>query len=319
MTTVLITGGHSGIGLEASKRLASRGTNVVLAGRSPARMTETARTLRAAHNVKVTTLELDTSSLDSVRAAAARTKELIERGEIEPLSALLCNAGGRFDGPDRYSVDGYEITFATNCLGHFLLTELLTPVMTDDARVTHTVSGTHNPDTWEGRMVGAAVDPDATALAGDGKNGSKPLSAGKRYSTSKLVEVMYVYELARRFKSAGSRMTAIAFDPGSNPSTGFLRGMPGPVRWVSNTAFTTFMFKRLGFATSTPTLSGGALADLAIDRDDRTGIYIEAREGAVHTIRSSKSSYDTRRALTLWNESERLAHLRPDEKAPVLA
>ena len=99
--------------------------------------------------------------------------------------------------------------------------------MSANGRVVFTASGTHDPDTTDGKMVGAAVEPNATTLANDGKNGAKPLSAGKRYSTSKLCTVMYAYELARRLADRpGSSIASIAYDPGSVPETGFLRGMP---------------------------------------------------------------------------------------------
>jgi NAD(P)-dependent dehydrogenase (short-subunit alcohol dehydrogenase family) len=67
------------------------------------------------------------------------------------------------------------------------------------------------------KMVGTAAEPDAIALANDGKDGKKPLSAGKRYSTSKLCTILYTYELHRRFRRAGSSIASIAFDPGAVP------------------------------------------------------------------------------------------------------
>src|SRR5690606_23624667 len=236
VTTVFITGGHSGIGLECSRQLAARGVDLVLAGRSPAKMQTVAEELRAAHGIDVATVELDTSSLASVRTAAATYSSLIERGEAAPLQGLICNAGGRFDGKDKYSPDGYELTFATNCLGHFLLVELLIPAISADGRIVFTASGTHDPATMDGKLVGAAVEPNATVLADDGLNGAKPLPAGKRYSTSKLCTVMYAYELARRLDRAGSGISSIAYDPGSVPETGFLRDMPKAVQRLATSS-----------------------------------------------------------------------------------
>jgi NAD(P)-dependent dehydrogenase (short-subunit alcohol dehydrogenase family) len=313
MATILITGGHSGIGLECSRQLAARGFDLVLAGRSPARMQAVATELRAAYGVEAHTLELDTSSLASVRGAAARYSSMIDRGERESLRAVICNAGGRFDGDERYTSDGYELTFATNCLGHFLLVELFLPMMTADGRVLYTASGTHDPDTTDGRMVGAAVEPNAIALANDGKDGAKPLSAGKRYSTSKLCVIMYSYELARRLDRAGSAITSIAFDPGSTPGTGFLRGMPKAVQWFSNTSLMHWISRRVGVVTSTAEFSGASLADLAVEARYATesGGYFQAREGKLSKVRSSKASYDEQRALTLWNDTKGLVGLLP--------
>lgn len=316
MTTVLITGGHSGIGLECSRQLALRGVNLVLAGRSPARMQAVAEELHAGRDIGVATVELDTSSLASVRTAAATCASLIERGAIAPLDAVICNAGGRFDGPERYSPEGYELTFATNCLGHFLLVELLLPTICADGRIVFTASGTHDPDTADGRFVGAAVEPNATTLAHDGKNGAKPLSAGKRYSTSKLCTVMYAYELARRLDRAGSSIASIAYDPGSVPETGFLRDMPKAVRWLANTSLFNWLSKRIGVTTSTLPFSGAALADLAVNDQYATGsgAYFQAKEGELSMVQSSKVSYDQQRAMSLWNDSKRLVGLLPDEE-----
>lgn len=146
--------------------------------------------LSAQYGASVTTLTLDTSSLASVRAAVTQFRTMLVSREVSELDAIVCNAGGRFDGDVSYSPDGYEMTFATNCLGHFLLVELLFPSLSEKGRVVYTASGTHDWDSTDGRLVGATVEPDAAALATNGKDGGKALSAGKRYSTSKLCTVM---------------------------------------------------------------------------------------------------------------------------------
>jgi len=316
VTTVFITGGHSGIGLECSRQLAARGFDIVLAGRSPARMRSVADELRAANDIEVTTVELDTSSSASVRSAAATCAAMIERGEIPPLHAVLCNAGGRFAEEVKYSPEGYELTFATNCLGHFLLVELLLPMMSADGRIVFTASGTHDPETTDGKLVGAAAEPNADTLANDGKNGTKPLSAGKRYSTSKLCTVMHAYELARRLEQSGSSIASIAYDPGAVSDTGFVRDMPKAVQWLWKTSLMHRVSKRIGITTSTLAFSGASLADLAVDPRYRTesGAYFQAQEGKLSKVRSSKVSYDEQRALALWNDSKRLVGLLPEEE-----
>ena len=229
--TALITGGHAGIGFECAKQLASRSRyNLVLAGRSMEQINAAAQQLRTDFGIRVSTLKLDTSSLSSVRDAATKFRAMLDSGEVDSFQALLCNAGGYFGGPLSYSKDGYETTFATNCLGHFLLIELLTERMGDNGRIVFTASGTHDPDTADGKMVGIVAEPDAIALANDGKDARKSLSAGKRYSTSKLCTILYAYELHRRLRRAGSSIASIAFDPGAVPQTGLLRTMPKPVQ-----------------------------------------------------------------------------------------
>ncbi|MFF7800552.1 SDR family NAD(P)-dependent oxidoreductase [Streptomyces olivaceus] len=321
MTTILITGGHSGIGLAAARTLAAQHIDLVLAGRSPERMREVADELGSTYGVTVTTLPLDISSLASVRAGAAEFRRAAENGGVGSLNAILCNAGGRFDGEVSYSPDGYETTFATNCLGHFLLVELLLPCLAERGRVVYTASGTHDPDTMDGRAVGAAVEPDAVALANDGRRGGKALSAGRRYSTSKLCVVMYAYELDRRLRRAGSSVASIAFDPGSVPETGFLRGMPGPVRWLSTSAVVKWVFKRIGIVTSDAGFSGASLAALAAgpEHAGHSGTYFQAQDGTLSAVRSARVSYDEQRAAKLWDDSRQLVGLTAEEEALRLA
>jgi NAD(P)-dependent dehydrogenase (short-subunit alcohol dehydrogenase family) len=316
VTTVFITGGHSGIGLECVRQLAARRFNLVLAGRSPAAMQKVVDELRAAYDVAVTAIEVDLSSLAAVRSASATYTSMIECGEVAAPDALLCNAGGRFDGPVTYSPEGYELTFATNCLGHFLLVELLLPQMSANGRVVYTASGTHDPDTMDGKLVGAAAEPNAVALANVGRDGAKPLSVGKRYSTSKLCTVMYAYELARRLDRAGSSIASIAYDPGSVPATGLTRNLPKAVQHVAKSSLMEWISRRVGITTSTLVFSGAALADIAVDAQfaSGSGAYFQAQGGKLSNVSSSKVSYDQARALALWDDSKRLVDLQPDEE-----
>lgn len=175
MPTVLITGGHEGIGLAATKQLASgQHLNLLLTGRNLARVETAAQQIREQYGVIVSTIQLDLSSLASVREAAASCRAMLDSGQIDSLQAVLCNAGAQFQGPISYSPDGYEDTFATNCLGHFLLVNLLLDRVSENGRIVFTASGTHDPETMDGKMVGLAAEPDAQALAAEGKNGVKP-------------------------------------------------------------------------------------------------------------------------------------------------
>ncbi|MGI4831792.1 MAG: SDR family NAD(P)-dependent oxidoreductase [Janthinobacterium lividum] len=321
MPTALITGGHAGIGLECARQLASQWKyNLVLAGRDLDRMEPAAQQLRKAYGIKVSTLKLDTSSLASVRDAAHKFSALLDSGEANSFQALLCNAGGRHDGPVTYSPDGYETTFATNCLGHFLLVELLEDRLVANGRIVFTVSGTHDPDTIDGKMVGIVAEPDAVALANDGRDGRKALSGGKRYSTSKLCTVLYAYELDRRLRRAGSTVGSFAFDPGSIPETGLLRTMPKPVQWLAKTALMKFVMKRAGVTQGSVGFSGEALARIAADPAyaNGSGKYFQSNDGKLIETRSSKMSYDEQRAQKLWNDSKQLVRLQPSEEAPQL-
>jgi len=322
MPTVLITGGHGGIGLACSKYLASAyRLNLVLAGRSLARMEPVAQELRTSYGVKVTVIELDTSSLASVRSGAARCRTMLADGDIDSLQAIVCNAGVRLSGPTTYSVDGYETTFATNYLGHFLLVALLVDQMAANGRIVFTTSGTHDPDTPDGRMSGGvAARHDAIALANTGKDGTKAVSSGKLYATSKLFMVLDAYELDRRLRRSGSTVASIAYDPGATSGTGFARDMPKPVQWLSGSAPMNWILKRAGITIGSVEFSGKALAMLAADPAyaNSSGKYFQSNNGELIERRSSELSYDETRALKLWDDSKTLVGLQANEEAPEL-
>ena len=317
MATVLITGGHAGLGLAAAQKLATgRRVDLILAGRDLDKVETAARQIRERYGVKVTPLLLNLASLESVRAAASKVRSMLAAGSFEPLQALLCNAGASFRGAISYSADGYEETFATNHLGHFLFVELLLDSIADGGRVVVTASGTHDPDTVDGKVVGAAEEPDAEALAIQGKNGAKPVSGGKRYATSKLCNILFCYELDRRLKTGHQPVASIAFDPGLIPETGLSRTAPAFAQWLFRTSFLKWGFKKLGVTMGNLSSSGAALASLAVDDRFATasGKYFQSNSGVLSDRKSSKASYDQGKAAKLWADSERLVRLAVTER-----
>lgn len=315
MPTVLITGGHKGLGLEATTNIAQRGGfDIILAGRDPAEMNAVARDLEAKHRTTIKAVNLDVSSLASVRAGAQSIRKLVFDGAVAPLHTLMLNAGAQFMGPVEYSAEGYEKTFATNCLGHFLLLNLLLDDLGNAGRVVFTASGTHDPATMDGKLVGKAVEPDAIKLA---KNGTgEPISGGQRYTTSKLCTVMYAYELDRRLRASGSSIQSIAFDPGLIAATGLTRTLPPIMQRISRTGFVAWLMKTIGVTMGSIAFSGDALAKIAVDPAfaAATGKYIQSHNGRLIEAQSSTMSYDTARAMKLWTDSEALVGL--DRKLP---
>ena len=254
--------------------------------------------------------------LTSVRAGAAQFRAMLDNGEIDSLQAIICNAGVRLNGPVSYTADGYEETFATNYLGHFLLVELLLDLVADHGRIVFTASGTHDPDTADGKMMGIAAEHDALALANTGKDGTKPVPNGELYATSKLCMILQAYGLDRRLRRSGSSIASIAYDPGSTSGTGFLRGMPKPVQWLAERAFMKLLMKRAGVTMGSLDFSGKALGKIAADPAYATGSgkYFQSNDGQLIERRSSKLSYDEQRALKLWSDSKRLVDLQPNEE-----
>lgn len=309
--TVLITGGHKGIGLEATRKILEQGRcDLILSGRNQMEIDAAAHDLGVRYDARIRTVGMDVASLASVWQAAAAVRTMVREGTVGPLQVLMLNAGAQFMGPPQYTEDGYEKTFATNCLGHFLLLNLLLDDMQDRGRIVFTASGTHDPDTMDGRIVGKAAEPDAVRLATDGRHG-KPLPWGVRYSTSKLCTMLYAYELDRRLQAQGSSIQSIAFDPGLIVETGLSRSAPVMAQQFMRTGFAKWLFRTLGVTMGSIPFSGDALARVAVGSDfaDASGRYMQSTSGRLIEARSSAMSYDIDRAQRLWADSARLVGL----------
>lgn len=160
--TVIVSGGTAGVGLGASRSLAGLGAHVVMLGRSAERGQAAAREIaEATGNERVEWVHLDLASLDSVRATAA---ELLER--LPRIDVLINNAGGMWDTWET-SVDGIEMSWATNVVGPFLLTELLLDRLAESAPariIEMTSGGAYSQRLTLGELRGEedAFDPKAT-------------------------------------------------------------------------------------------------------------------------------------------------------------
>ncbi len=318
MPTVLMTGGHAGLGLVGAQTLIKRyGCDLILAGRSRERVEKGAQQLRAETGARVEVLDMDLNSLTSVREGAEKCKTMLQaRGPGDAkLQGIVCNAGAQFNRPVTYSADGYEETFAGNCLGHFLLVNLLLDSVASDGRIVWTASGTHDPALMDGKSVGKAVKPDANALAQQGRDG-KPISGGRRYATSKLCIILYAYELDRRLRRAGTPVASIAYDPGFLPDTGMGLGAPA----IFRSSIVKFLLRKLGMTMGQMPLSGEALGMLDEDAAyaNSSGKYFHSKNGVLSEARSSVVSYEEERAVKLWSDSEQLVRLKDSERPATL-
>ncbi|KAB2339962.1 oxidoreductase [Actinomadura rudentiformis] len=184
--TAVVTGANSGLGIATVEALAGAGAHVVLAVRDLKRGEAAAATVRGSVEVR----RLDLADLASVREFAAGWQ-----GDLD----LLINNAGVMNVPEARTRDGFEMQFGTNHLGHFALTNLLLPHITD--RVVTVSSGAH-------RMPGSPrIHFDNLDLAGE----YTPIKA---YSQSKLANLLFTLELQRRLAEAGSPVRATAAHPG---------------------------------------------------------------------------------------------------------
>ena len=181
MTTYLITGGNTGIGLATATALARSGERVFITSRSPAAGEAAVTRIKAeSGSGDVRLLHLDLASLSSVRACAADFLAL-----DEPLHVLVNNAG--VGGQRGLTADGFELQFGVNHLGHFALTQLLLERLTASgpgSRIVNVASGAH--------YAAPGIDFDAVRQR-------TPTFTGQReYAVSKLCNVLFTQEQARR-------------------------------------------------------------------------------------------------------------------------
>ncbi|MDR6979629.1 NAD(P)-dependent dehydrogenase (short-subunit alcohol dehydrogenase family) [Streptomyces sp. 3330] len=281
--TAVVTGANSGLGLATVEALARAGAHVVLAVRDPRRGEAAAATVPGSVEVR----RLDLAALSSVREFAAGW-----RGELD----LLINNAGVMNVPEARTKDGFETQFGTNHLGHFALTNLLLPHVTD--RVVVLSSGAH-------RMPGRPrIHFENLDLSGE----YAPMTA---YSQSKLANLLFTLELQRRLGEAGSTVRAVAAHPGWAATN--LQG--------HDASLLRRLAMRLGNRLIAQDSRAGALPTLyAAVRDLPGASYVgpdglfEMR-GAPTLVGRSAAASDPAAAVRLWTVSEELTGVTFPEPA----
>ncbi|GMK53552.1 hypothetical protein CspeluHIS016_0101380 [Cutaneotrichosporon spelunceum] len=282
----IVTGGTSGIGLEAAKAIASANPNdkVIITGRSEPQV-------ELPSNIELRCFDL---------GDLAQVKAFVDSWE-HPVSALLLNAGLAEGKGEPNFVDGVERTLAVNHLGGAALFHGLyeKDLITPEGRVILTTSAMHDPE-----MVGSPAKPHwttaADAAAAKTKEEQDP---GVRYSNTKLANVLWSYALSRHAEEKGKAWSVIAMDPAFVPAGGskifresgaimaaglfVMSYIPGLVTMLS------------GITTSTVERSGKQLADLALGaghKGERMAYY-----KVENKIESSKQSHDVGAQDDLWD------------------
>lgn len=269
----LITGATSGIGRAAALALAQTRVRLFLTGRSTHRGRRVVQACRrAGGGIEVEFIPADLGCRRDVRKLAEAV-----RSRVSFLNVLVNNAGARFDRYEE-TEDGVERTFATNHLGHFLLTVLLL-------------------DCLLAAPTGRVVVTGSSAHAGAPAGGNWCLSAegwnrSAAYAKSKLANIMFAYELARR--TAGTAVTSNAMDPGG-VATRFASNN-GLKAWLRHLGYYALNGQLIG-----PRKGADTIVHLATDESLRgcSGGYYKQRT----EIRSSPASYDELAARRLWELS----------------
>lgn len=275
--TVLVTGATAGIGRATAQGLARLGAHVVVHGRDRAKTGRVVSEIQAATgNPGVEPIVADLGSFAEIRRLAAEFTE--RHGRLH----VLVNNAGAYWTSRHTTADGLERTFAVNHLAPFLLTNLLLDVIKNSGR---------------GRIV--TVSSGAQAIGRidfDDLQGARRYGGQRAYNQSKLANVMFTYELARRLE--GSDVTANVLHPGVVRSN---FGMNNNSRlWSAMTALGSPFMKTTeqGAATSIYLASSAEVEGVT------AGYFVNSRQR-----RSSKASYDTEAARRLWQVSAGLVGL----------
>ncbi len=280
--TVLITGGTAGIGKATALGLARLGAQVAITGRDPGRARAAAREIHAAGGERVEVLVADLSVQAEVRQLADEALLRLPRIDV-----LVNNVGGYWNTRHR-TVDGRERTFAVNHLAAFLLTNLLLERLTLSAPA---------------RVV--TVSSNAQAMGRidfDDLEGERSYSGARAYNQSKLANVLFTYELARRL--SGTAVTANALHPGV-VNTAFGAEDPGRTQRLFVPFLRPFMKSPTrGAATSIHVASAPALERV-------TGRYFANGKPK----RSAEPSHDRSTAARLWRVSAGLVGLAAAPRA----
>ena len=269
--TIIVTGATNGIGLITARELARMGGQVTIISRNADKCAAVAERIKSETGNQVEFIAADLSTLTGIMQAAADFQQ-----RHTHLHVLVNNAGGFFNKRN-LTADGYEYTFALNHLNYFLLTNLLLGVLkaSAPARIVNVSSGMH---------------VRAPAMDFDNLQGEKIFSGWGAYARSKLANVMFTYELARRLEGTG--VTVNALHPGY-VNTGFALNNGSLFRVFAGLSARLFARKP----------EQGALTSIYLasspEVDGVTGKYF----ADCQPVQSSPVSYDKAAAEKLWQVS----------------
>jgi NAD(P)-dependent dehydrogenase (short-subunit alcohol dehydrogenase family) len=291
--TIIITGATSGIGLEAAKILSQKGGKLILPVRNLEKGNNAVQSIKQGlPNADIEVMLMDISDLDSVRQFAEKVKM-----KYNHLDLLLNNAGIMWTPQRNLSKQGHELQFATNHLGHFLLTGLLLPLLktTPNSRVVTQSSVLHK------KTQGQDFEP---SIQLDDLSFSQNFDTKKAYAQSKLANLLFTYELDRRLKAANINTIATAAHPGYTATN--LQKDAGFIMKIMNVILAQKV--DMGVlpilrAATAPNLKGGEFFGPT---------KMNELKGYPELVPSSDTSYDQNLAQKLWAVSENLVAYKYD-------
>jgi NAD(P)-dependent dehydrogenase (short-subunit alcohol dehydrogenase family) len=280
----IVTGANSGIGYEMARALAGKEATVVLACRNKDKGEAAIRQIAQEYpEAKAELLQLDLSDLASVRYFTAEFTSRYDRLDI------LINNAGIMRAPFGKTADGFELQFGTNHLGHFALTGLLLDLIICPPRsrvITISSGGEH-----------------FSKIDFDNLNAEKGYDPGGAYGQSKLANLLFTYELQRRFEGAGVEAIATAAHPGWTVTN-------LQIHWRMLRVLNPFIGQKPEMG-ALPALYAATASDVQGGDYYGPGGWLELR-GYPTKVQSSDRSHDTAVAAKLWAVSEELTDVRYD-------
>eukprot|EP00094_Tigriopus_californicus_P005946 TCALIF_05728-PA protein Name:"Similar to RDH13 Retinol dehydrogenase 13 (Homo sapiens)" AED:0.07 eAED:0.07 QI:2564/0.85/0.87/1/0.42/0.5/8/77/512 len=280
---IVITGANTGIGKETALDLSRRGARIIMLCRSLEKANVTADKIKQVTKGYVDVQELDLASLKSVRKCAQTLLEKEEKIDI------LINNAGVMLCPNWKTEDGFDMQFGTNHLGHFLLTELLLPLLRKSVN-----TGFHPRI-----VIVSSLAHESGQIYWDNINFEKSFSSMNAYKQSKLANVMHANELARRLESSG--ITVYSLHPGV-VNTELSRHMKA--KWYGKIALKVV----IPLVTITPL--EGAQTTLYCALEDS----IEGHSGRYYSgckeKKASARALDEKAQKRLWELSEKMVELK---------
>ena len=283
----LITGANSGLGLSASRGLASHGATVVMTSRSIEKGTEAVESIKKEYpQAKLDVMQLDLASFKSIKEFATSFKS-----KYNQLHGLLNNAG-IMQPPFRKTEDGLELQMGTNHFGHYLLTGLLLDVIktTPGSRVI---------------LQSSVVHENTKGINFDDINNEKKYNRTGVYAQSKLANLLFAFELNRKFQEHNINAIALGVHPGYS-ATNLQSNGPS----LGGASIFSRMYKISNFLVAQNVNKGALpLVYAAVASDVHGGDYIgptgfRRMRGFPRRLKAKETAYDEEAAKKLWAISE---------------
>ncbi|KAL2060741.1 hypothetical protein VTL71DRAFT_9383 [Oculimacula yallundae] len=336
--SVLITGANGGLGSAFVANFLKSPQAKEYRGLFTVRDPSTARDLRTViakspKDPEFEVLELDLASLENVRTLATDINERVANGTLEPIRALILNAGWQDASaaalkPGTFTKEGYEMAFGANYLANFVFVlDILQSMDKENGRIVFVSSWTHDsydpqnnsPPIYKGEEFKTMFTSAEALSKGIEYTDDGWASGMRRYGASKLLGVMWMYELQRRLNADPvlSKISILSMDPAAMGGTGLTKRAPPFIRFLTGWLLPVFQVISVRLSPNgalRPTWKSAQDLMLASFDEKYLGAYPKAvyLNGSVKA-ESSAESRDEAKQKQLWAESVKLAMIRDGE------